>query len=321
MRSIRRTLSMSTGALAIAFACGSILAGPTAAHPPGVSDVPEGASAPSDPLLVHRALEAAKIKWYPGYDEPAEGCPDYRPNASGSLDPVFASCALDRLSMFEHSASCTESYARNCVEQILPTKNIPRGRGFAMYGVLYGGGQPVPSQEFVLERAILGVDAAFKPFSRGITSATGEIGSRRVNDVARSKTAYRWGAVPAGGTALVYTTVPMVTLVQPTIKSTNVDRRQVKRRQRFHVNVTTDVPIWSTVRLEYKLGSRWIQVSRYAPLGKTRFTIPGRIDRTGGSFPIRIVIDKISRPGRPWYDGATRNLGALKVLDSWTVVG
>lgn len=140
----------------------------------------------------------------------------------------------------------------------------------------------------------------------------------RVADQANSKYAYRWGVLNDAGDR-IYTTMPAVTKVVPTIKSAVVSKRRLKRQERFNTTVTTDVPIYGNVRIEYQLGTRWIQVSRNNIKGAKKFTVPGRIDRTSGSFPIRVRLDGMSAAGRPWYDTTSKPLGKVTVLSEFIV--
>lgn len=318
------TLALLLAAVALAPAAG-------VAHPEGVSDMPENATAPSDPVLVHRTLEELGLRDVTGAEDEAPGCPAYRStqgedDAVASLDPVFEFCATDRMSMFEHSDECRASYAERCIEQVLPRIGtrpsqeewLRRGERFTLYGVLYRRGQPEASQDLVLERHVLGVDRDFRTFRTQRTATIGEIGSVRMPDVARSVTAYRWALRDDAGNR-IRSTVPYLTKVPPSVTSTRFSARTVRRSQRFTVQVTTDVPVYSTVRLEYQHAKRWIQVNRVSVRGSRRITIPGRIHRLSGRVPVRVAIDPMTAPGRPWYNGLDHNVGAMTVLSAWEV--
>lgn len=308
-----------------------LLAGPAAAHEEEGSDMPEIASAPSDSVLEHRKIESRwDMFWHPAFSSvPAgqPGCPLYRvtewddEGVPTNMDPVFEECATDRMSMYEHAqeADCGASYAKYCVEQLAPTSIMKRGTTFRVYGVLYKHGEPVPSKGFQLQRMVLGRQTSYMPFRSQLTQAIGEIGSVQMPDTARSKVAYRW-AIRNDAGRVIHTTMPIVTKVVPTITNIRVNRRSVKRQQLFVARATSNVGIHGVVKLQYRFGDRWIQISRVSLTGQRAIRIPGRINRISGRFPIRLVFTSMTVPGRQWFDAVTVGAGAMTVKSTWTII-
>lgn len=322
-----------------------LLATSAMAHVEEGSDIPEMATGPSDQVLVHRAHEATRQWWEPAHSAipaPQPGCPGYvatERDDEGNpsrIEPVFEYCATDRITMYEHRQkpateasvedpdateedNCVVSYAAYCVEQLAPTDTMRRGTGYSLYGVLYHRGEPVPGKTFYLQRKVLGTQSAFMPFRSQTTQRIGEIGSVTLADLARSKVSYRWAVANDDG-QVIHTTVPAVTKVVPTITRATVNRVSVKRKQLFTATARSNVPLWGVVKLQYKHGDRWIQISRVNMAGERYLKIDGRINRTSGKFPTRMVVTGMSVSGRPWYDGVYVNLPTMKVNSSWMVV-
>lgn len=324
----RITRLLSTGILIALL--GLLAAGSAAGHEVEGTDMPQIASGPSDQTLVHRALEASRQFWEPGWatvPDAQKGCPGYRvtewddEGIPTAMDPVFEQCATDRITMYEHAQGpdCSRSYAALCVEQLAPKAVLKRTTNFRMYGVIYRNGQPVPAEKLYLQRRVLGLQDQFVPFRSQRTEEIGEIGSVQLPDSARSKVAYRWGFANAAG-EVVYSTVPAVTRVVPRITQATVNRRKVTRQQSFVATARADVGIWGTAKLQYRLGKRWIQVSRVTLTGQRDIRIVGRINRTSGRFPLRLVLTRMTVPGRPWYDAVNVGMGATTVVSKWTIV-